>query len=116
MPAEAITDPVTADRARHAARRLAARARPLPAESVLVTAAHVRDGYWTELHFTDGSHRIIDLEPYLWGSTAFEPIRADYRLFLQLGVAGGTVAWPNGAEMSADLLYLESDPVRARHP
>ena len=54
---------------------------------------------------------MIDLEPYLWGPV-FEPIRADYKTFLDIAVdpRAGTVSWPNGADISPCTLYAESKP------
>jgi Protein of unknown function (DUF2442) len=68
--------------------------------------------YVVELTFSDGAVRVIDLEPYLWGEI-FEPLRADYALFRRVAVdpESGTIAWPNGADLSPRTLYAESKPV-----
>lgn len=54
----------------------------------------------------------IDLEPYLWGEM-FEPLTADYDLFRQVAVdeRGGTICWPNGADLSPRRLYAEAKAV-----
>ncbi len=67
--------------------------------------------YVVELTFADGSERVIDLEPLLWGPM-FEPLLADYELFRQVKVDpdAGTIVWPNGADVSPRTLFAESRP------
>lgn len=76
-----------------------------------VTGVRVLARYVVELTFADGAVRVIDLEPLLWGEM-FEPLKADYELFRRLSVdpEAGTVAWPNGADLSPRTLYAESKP------
>ncbi len=59
----------------------------------------------------DGSERVIDLEPLLWGAM-FEPLVDDYELFRQVRVdpEAGTIVWPNGADISPRTLFAESKP------
>jgi len=59
--------------------------------------------------FTDGSRREIDLEPYLQGPI-FEKIRSDTEFFREMRVDGGTIAWPNGADIDPDVLYFGLRP------
>lgn len=74
-----------------------------------VTAVRVLARYVVELDFEDGSRRVIDLEPMLWGE-AFAPLLADYQLFRAVVVdpEAGTIVWPNGADISPRTLYAES--------
>lgn len=67
--------------------------------------------YVVALTFADGSERVIDLEPLLWGPM-FEPLVADYELFRQVKVDpdAGTIVWPNGADISPRTLFAESRP------
>jgi hypothetical protein len=76
-----------------------------------VTAARVLGRYVVELDFDDGTTRVIDLEPMLWGEM-FEPIMADYEVFRMMSVDpdAGTIVWPNGADISPRTLYAESKP------
>lgn len=76
-----------------------------------VTGVRVLARYVVELTFADGSERVIDLEPLLWGPM-FEPLTADYSLFRRVEVdpEAGTIAWPNGADVSPRTLYAESKP------
>ncbi len=76
-----------------------------------VTDVRVLARYVVELTFADGSERVIDLEPLLWGPM-FEPLVADYELFRQVRVdpEAGTIVWPNGADISPRTLFAESKP------
>ncbi len=76
-----------------------------------VTDVRVLARYVVELTFADGSERVIDLEPLLWGPM-FEPLLADYELFRQVKVDpdAGTIVWPNGADVSPRTLFAESRP------
>jgi len=61
------------------------------------------------IHFTDGSQREINLEPYLRGPI-FDPIRNDPSLFCSIKVEEGTITWPNGADIDPDVLYYGLTP------
>lgn len=76
-----------------------------------VTDVRVLARYVVELTFADGSERVIDLEPLLWGPM-FEPLVSDYDLFRQVTVDpdAGTIVWPNGADISPRTLFSESRP------
>ena len=76
-----------------------------------VTSVRVLARYVVELTFADGSVRVIDLEPLLWGEM-FEPLVSDYDAFRQVHVDpdAGTIVWPNGANISPRTLYAESKP------
>ena len=76
-----------------------------------VTDVRVLARYVVELAFADGSERVIDLEPLLWGPM-FEPLLADYGFFRQVTIdsEAGTIVWPNGADISPRTLFAESRP------
>jgi hypothetical protein len=76
-----------------------------------VTGVRVLARYVVELTFANGSERVIDLEPLLWGPM-FEPLVSDYDLFRQVTVDpdAGTIVWPNGADISPRTLFAESRP------
>jgi hypothetical protein len=65
--------------------------------------------YAIEIVFEDGTKKLIDLEPFLMGAI-FAPIRDDLNLFQQVKIEGGTVAWPNGADIDPDVLYYDLKP------
>ena len=51
--------------------------------------------------FTNGEERDIDLDQYIDGPI-FQPLRDAPDLFRAAYVAGGTIAWPNGADIDPD--------------
>jgi len=53
--------------------------------------------------FDDGMVRRVDLEPELDGEV-FEPLK-DPGFFAQVHIEGGTIAWPNGADLATEFLY-----------
>ena len=61
-------------------------------------------GYTVRLEFTDGTSREVDLERYLHGPI-FQPVRDNPEMFRAVYVEGGTIAWPNGADIDPDVLY-----------
>src|SRR6266478_2421821 len=50
--------------------------------------------------------------PHLQGPI-FEPIRNDPLLFRSMRVEGGTITWPNGADIDPDVLYHGLKPAWA---
>ncbi len=76
---------------------------------VRVQSVEPDEGYTATVHFTDGSCREINLAPYLRGPI-FEPILNDPALFRAMQVEGGTIAWPNGADIDPDVLYYGLSP------
>ncbi len=80
-----------------------------------VTDVRILARYVVEMTFADGTERVIDLEPLLWGPM-FEPLLADYGLFRQVRVDcdAGTIVWPNGADLSPRTLLTIAEPRRDR--
>lgn len=76
---------------------------------VRVTKATPLEAFDMLLEFEDGSQKQIDLEPFLQGPI-FEPVRQDPGLFRQVTIQGGTINWPNGADIDPDVLYYDLKP------
>ena len=76
---------------------------------VRVRAVKPLDGFKVRLEFEDGTRKVIDLEPFLWGPI-FEPIRKNQSIFRSVKVIGGTIAWENGADIDPDVLYYDLKP------
>ena len=76
---------------------------------VRVAAVRVLSRYIVELTFEDGAVKVIDLEPRLWGEM-FAPLIDDYESFRAVSIDpdGGTICWPNGADLSPRMLYAEA--------
>jgi hypothetical protein len=67
------------------------------------------EGFKVLVSFENGTQREIDLEPYLHGPV-FEQIRNDPAVFRSMRIAGGTIAWDNGADIDPDVLYYGLKP------
>ena len=76
---------------------------------VRVRRAETLDGFRMSLEFVDGTQKVVDLEPLLHGPV-FEPVRNDPACFRDVHIAGGTVAWANGADIDPDVLYYDLTP------
>lgn len=76
---------------------------------VRVRKATPLEGFKMLLEFEDRTQKEIDLEPFLRGPI-FEPIRNDPALFRDVRIEGGTIAWPNGADIDPDVLYYDLRP------
>lgn len=69
-----------------------------------VIRAEYDGDYRIHVTFNDDSSATIDFEPWLHGPI-FEPLK-DRDYFRRFFVAGSTVAWPNGADIAPETLYL----------
>lgn len=67
----------------------------------VVSAEYIRD-YLLRLTFTDGTEKVVDFSRWLHGEV-FQPL-ADKRKFKKFLIAGGTVCWPNGADIAPETL------------
>jgi hypothetical protein len=72
---------------------------PLPS----VVNAVYRGGYRIHLAFQDGREKTVDFASWLRGPV-FEPLK-DVAYFQRFFVEGGTVTWPNGADIAPETLY-----------
>jgi hypothetical protein len=68
-----------------------------------VIRAEYRGGYRIHLTFNDNSEKTIDFREWLDGPI-FEPLK-DPIYFRTFFLDGGTVAWPNGADIAPETLY-----------
>lgn len=70
---------------------------------VRIREAQPLDGHRVQLTLTDGRVIERDLEPMLAGAI-FSEIQGDLALFREMRVEGGTLVWPNGADLCPDVL------------
>jgi hypothetical protein len=77
-----------------------------------VVRAEYRGGFRIHLTFNDFSERTVDFRPWLEGPV-FEPLK-DPAYFREFFVDGGTVAWPNGADIAPETLYEAAASQRTR--
>src|SRR5688500_15069625 len=68
-----------------------------------VIRAEHRGAFRIRVVFNDGSENTIDLASWLEGPM-FEPLK-NVAFFKRLFVDGGTVVWPNGADIAPETLY-----------
>ena len=68
-----------------------------------VIAAEYQGEYRLRLRFNDGSEKTVDFRGWLQGPV-FEPHR-DVAYFRRFFIEGGTVSWPNGADIAPETLY-----------
>jgi hypothetical protein len=77
---------------------------------IRVQAIEPLDPPLMRVHFRNGEQRVIDLTPYIAHGPIFEPVRTDPTFFGSARVEGGTIAWPNGADIDPDVLYHAGPP------
>lgn len=76
-----------------------------------VIRAEYRGGYRLRLTFNDASAKTVDFAPWLEGPV-FEPLK-DEEFFQRFFVEGGTVVWPNGADIAPETLYAQAESSEA---
>jgi hypothetical protein len=72
----------------------------------LVTRAEYRGEYKIHLRFHDGVEKTVDFAQWLEGPI-FEPLK-DTGYFQRFFLDGGTVSWPNGADIAPETLYEQA--------
>ena len=56
------------------------------------------------VRFDDGLEADVDLSEFVGAGPVFEPIE-DPAFFQRARIEGGTIAWPNGADIAPETLY-----------
>ncbi len=77
-----------------------------------VIRAEYRGGFRIHLTFNDLCERTVDFRPWLEGPV-FEALK-DPAYFREFFVDGGTVVWPNGADIAPETLYKVAASQRTR--
>lgn len=76
----------------------------------VIRASH-EQGFRIHLTFNDGTEATVDFEAWLTGPI-FEPLR-DLAYFQKFFVDGGTIVWPNGADIAPETLYEAAQAARS---
>nr|VFJ70681.1 MAG: Protein of unknown function (DUF2442) [Candidatus Kentron sp. FW] len=69
-----------------------------------VTAIGHREDYVYHIAFDDGVSGNVNFAEYLDSGPVFEPLK-DPDFFRKATMEGGTIAWPNGADIAPETLY-----------
>jgi hypothetical protein len=71
-----------------------------------VIGAEYRGEYRIHLKFNDGVEKTVDFAQWLSGPV-FEPLK-DPAYFQRFFLDGGTITWPNGADIAPETLYAKA--------
>jgi hypothetical protein len=69
-----------------------------------VTNIKYRGKYVYNIKFDDGTEGDLDFSEYLSKGPVFDALK-DKKIFSKAIVEGGTIAWPNGADIAPETLY-----------
>jgi len=72
-------------------------------ELIKIVNARYLEGYKLELHFNNGTSKVVDLSNEIYGEV-FEPLK-DIDYFKRFSLNPFTIEWENGADFSPEYLY-----------
>jgi len=77
-----------------------------------VTSIEYRGGRVYRIRFDDGLEGDVDFTEYVGRGPVFDPF-TDVSFFRQARVEGGTITWPNGADIAPETLYEKVEQAHA---
>ncbi len=69
-----------------------------------VTKIKYKDNYTFHITFDDGASGEVDFSEYVAKGRIFAPLK-NKSFFKKAMIEGGTIAWPNGADVAPESLY-----------
>jgi hypothetical protein len=69
-----------------------------------VVSIEYKRGYVYRVVFDDGKGGEVDFSEYMGRGPVFEPLR-NTSFFKNAKIEGGTISWPNGADIAPETLY-----------
>ncbi|MGE5838875.1 MAG: DUF2442 domain-containing protein [Deltaproteobacteria bacterium] len=69
-----------------------------------VVEIEYKEGFVYHVVFDNGKRGDIDLSEFVGKGSVFEPLR-DEAFFKKATIEGGTISWPNGADIAPETLY-----------
>ena len=69
-----------------------------------VVKIEYKGGFVYHVVFDDGKCGDMDFSEYVGRGPVFEPLR-DLAFFKKATIEGGTISWPNGADIAPETLY-----------
>lgn len=78
-----------------------------------VATVEYRQGYVYHIVFDDGLEGDVDFSEYIGKGPVFEPLR-DPAFFRTARIEGGTISWPNGADIAPETLYEKIEGANSR--